>query len=231
VSDLVKVAAIVAVHHGKPFTNTIAIAEGVGIDHASVIKLVRKYKTDFEEFGHLGFEIHVVNRVQGGGTNAEIAELNEDQATYLMTLFRNTPIVRKFKIKLVKAFRKALNELERLRKQCELPEWQQARIRQKAAQQLTNAYVQHAREEQGKATWAHQYINEELLLNELVTGERRSTNRDEWPREACDFALEASKRNAGLALRGLSNKERRKALLPWAEDARHWQQKLLEGPT
>lgn len=226
-ADLVKATAIVVVHHGKPFTDTLMIADGVGMEHASVIKLVRKYKTDFEEFGILGFQIREKRGTQGAQT--EFAELNEDQATYLMTLFKNTEIVRRFKIKLVKAFRKALNELERLRKQCELPEWQQARIRQKAAQQLTNSYVQHAREEQGKTTGAHQYINEELLLNELVTGERRSTNRDEWPREACDFALEASKRNAGLALRGLSNKERRKALLQWAENARPRQQQLLEG--
>lgn len=62
-------------------------------------------------FGPLNFESRVGDRKQGGGKPIEFAELNEDQATYLMTLFRNTEIVRAFKIKLVKAFRKAINSI------------------------------------------------------------------------------------------------------------------------
>jgi hypothetical protein len=65
----------------------------------------------------------MVTRKQGGGIALEYAELNEDQATYLITLFRNSDVVRKFKIQLVKAFRKALNEIDRLRNQTSEPGW------------------------------------------------------------------------------------------------------------
>lgn len=228
--DLVKATSIVAVHHGKPFTNTLAIADGVGIEHKNVISLVRKFQKDFEEFGPFAFQTRKGIALPQGGfaKETEYAELNEDHATYLMTLFRNTEIVRAFKIKLVKAFRKAINELSRLRNQRQDPEWQQARITQKAAQRITNQIVKTVREECGKSTGPHHFINEELLLNELVTGIRQATNRDTWPPEAINFSVVASTKNASLAIRGLSNKERRKALLPWAAQARPFQCQLLE---
>lgn len=234
-ADLVKATAIVVVHHGKPFSNTLAIADGVGLEHQFVIRLVRKYEKDFQEFGKVAFETRNSPEATSDfqsrnsrGRPTEYAELNEDQATYLMTLFRNTEVVRAFKIKLVKAFRKAINELTRLRNQRQDPEWQQARITQKAAQRITNQIVQTVREECGKSTGAHHFINEELLLNELVTGIRQATNRDTWPPEAINFSVVASTKNASLAIRGLSNKERRKALLPWAAQARPFQGQLLE---
>lgn len=62
-----------------------------------MIKLVRKYRADLEEFGPLGFEIYVVNRHQGGGTKGEYATLNEQQSTLagrrdaIPLLFERTP--------------------------------------------------------------------------------------------------------------------------------------------
>lgn len=95
---------LVTLHSGEPVTTTAAIADGTGNPHASVIKLVRRHKEDLEEFGPLGFEIRVANRPQGGGSKAEVAILNEPQATYLLTLMRNNDIVKAFKKALVKAF-------------------------------------------------------------------------------------------------------------------------------
>lgn len=62
---------LVDVHHDQPFTNTLVIAEGVELEHASVIKLVRKFKTDFEEFGPCRFQIDMATRKQGGGKPIE----------------------------------------------------------------------------------------------------------------------------------------------------------------
>lgn len=90
--------------NGCPVTTSLAIAEGVGNPHASVIKLIRQNTSDLEEFGPLGFEIHVVNRPQGGGAKTEYAILNEQQATLLLTYMRNNDVVRAFKKRLVKAF-------------------------------------------------------------------------------------------------------------------------------
>jgi phage regulator Rha-like protein len=90
---------IVIIKDGDAVTTTLAIAEGTFNDHASVIKLVRTYQTDLEEFGLLDFKSEST-----GGRPTEYAFLNEPQSTLLLTYMRNTDIVRAFKKKLVREF-------------------------------------------------------------------------------------------------------------------------------
>jgi len=95
---------LILVKDKTPLTTSLAIAEGTEQQHASVIKLVRKYKTDLKEFGLLGFEIRPRTEGQHGGGDTEYVLLNEPQATLLLTYMSNTPVVRQFKKKLVRAF-------------------------------------------------------------------------------------------------------------------------------
>ncbi len=95
---------IVSLIDGDAVTTTLAIAIGCNVDHASVIKLVRTYQADLEEFGLLGFEIQPRPVGQHGGADTEFAILNEQQSTLIMTYMRNSPIVREFKKTLVKEF-------------------------------------------------------------------------------------------------------------------------------
>ena len=90
---------LVLLHHNEPMTTSLAIAAGTENTHESVIKLVRKYVEDLQEFGAFGFEIQ-----KSGGRPTEVAYLNEPQATLLITYLRNSETVRRFKIALVKAF-------------------------------------------------------------------------------------------------------------------------------
>ena len=62
-----------------PITTSLAIAEGVGNPHASVIKVIRQNIADFEEFGMIGFEIQPKPTGQRGGSDTEYAILNEQQ--------------------------------------------------------------------------------------------------------------------------------------------------------
>jgi len=87
---------------GCPVTTSLAIAEGVGNPHSSVIKLIRQNTSDLEEFGNIGFEIQ--NSTSGAGRPTEYAILNEQQSTLLLTYMRNNNVVREFKKRLVKAF-------------------------------------------------------------------------------------------------------------------------------
>lgn len=91
-------------HNGNLLTTSLAIAEGTDNDHASVIRLVKTYLDDLQEFGLVGFEIRARSVGQHGGGDTEYALLNEPQATLLMTYMRNSEIVRDFKKKLVRAF-------------------------------------------------------------------------------------------------------------------------------
>lgn len=99
---------IVFANGDKPVTTTLAIADGINKPHATIIKLLRNHHEDFEEFGSIRFEIRVGKR---GGNPVTYAILNEQQATLLMAYQRNTPIVRKFKVALVKAFFEITNRL------------------------------------------------------------------------------------------------------------------------
>ena len=46
----IEVIKIVDVEKGVPKTTTLQIALGLGIQHKSIIQLVRSYKSDFDEF-------------------------------------------------------------------------------------------------------------------------------------------------------------------------------------
>jgi len=72
---------LIVVSGGEPRTTTLAIAEGTGVEHASVILLVRTYLNDIAEFGQCRFEIASgAPRPQGGtGRPTEYALLNEPQ--------------------------------------------------------------------------------------------------------------------------------------------------------
>ena len=97
---------LVLLHHNEPMTTSLAIADGVEMAHASVIKLVRKYVDELQNFGPSGFEIQKGAALPHGGNakSTEIAYLNEGQSIFLLTLMRNSEIVVRFKIALVKAF-------------------------------------------------------------------------------------------------------------------------------
>jgi phage regulator Rha-like protein len=111
-------------------TTSLLVANGCdNRSHESTLKLIRKYRSDFEELGFLRFEIQEKRGTQGAST--EYCLLNEDQATLLITYFKNTPTVRRFKLKLVKEFRAALNEIQRLREQRLTFDWQEARANSK----------------------------------------------------------------------------------------------------
>lgn len=99
--------------NGEPTTTSLIIAEGTGAQHASVIRLVRDHQQDFEEFGRVGFEIAPFETA-GGVQTRNIAVLNREQATLLMTYMRNTPIVREFKKNLVRAFGELEQRLEEM---------------------------------------------------------------------------------------------------------------------
>ena len=94
---------IVTIENGSAVTTSMAIADGVGYEHATVIRLVRDNKDDLEDFGGVGFQIQPFETA-GGLQQREIALLNEQQATLLITYMRNNDVVRAFKKQLVKAF-------------------------------------------------------------------------------------------------------------------------------
>ncbi|MCT7637049.1 Rha family transcriptional regulator [Aliarcobacter butzleri] len=97
--------------NGELLVSSITIAENVGYEHNAVIRLIRDNIKDFNEFGMLGFENESfkdsLNRIQ----TREIALLNENHSTLLITYMRNNDLTKRFKINLVKAFSIMKNKL------------------------------------------------------------------------------------------------------------------------
>ena len=102
---------IVFARDGQALTTSEIVASGVGIQHKNLLAVVRKYASDFNEFGRVAFETRSFE-TEGGTQNREVALLNEQQATLLVTYCRNSEVVRKFKIALVKAFYEMREQLQ-----------------------------------------------------------------------------------------------------------------------
>lgn len=92
------------------FTTSEIIAQFAGVQHHTVTRLIQQHEEDFKYFGILRFEIE---EIKGRGQPAKHYELNEQQATLLMTYLKNTPQVRAFKKELVRQFYAMREELNR----------------------------------------------------------------------------------------------------------------------
>lgn len=88
---------------GNPTTTSLVIAGGTENQHKNVLGLIRAHLADFEEFGRVAFQTRPFETA-GGTQHREVAVLNEEHATLLITYLRNTEVVRRFKKSLVRAF-------------------------------------------------------------------------------------------------------------------------------
>lgn len=94
---------LVEVRKDDIFTNSKVIAEGTENQHHAVQQIIRKYEEDISDFGQVAFEMRAVKYDRG--TNKEkVYLLNEEQATFVITLLRNSKVVVKFKKELVRQF-------------------------------------------------------------------------------------------------------------------------------
>jgi phage regulator Rha-like protein len=100
------------------------LAVRLGIEHDNFLQTVQNYETLIEQaFGILLFE---TGKIEGRGRPQKYALLTEDQATFVMTLSRNTPEVVQCKIDLVLAFSKAKDFFaKRQTREAHVPYWYQ----------------------------------------------------------------------------------------------------------
>lgn len=109
------------------FTDSLVISKGCEVTHKATIQLIRKYEKELNIFGPLTFEMRVVIRRQGGGTQPEIALLNEEQAAFIISMSKNTEPVIAFKLRLIIEFFRMKRALANLKTMRVSPEWLEAR--------------------------------------------------------------------------------------------------------
>lgn len=108
--NLAGLAGLVFVHglNEEPYTTDKIIAEHSGNSLHAVKVLIYNHKQDFEDFGILSFEM---TKLPGRGRPQKTYHLNEQQATFLITMLDNTPQVKQFKKSLVREFYAMKQEL------------------------------------------------------------------------------------------------------------------------
>lgn len=94
---------LVEVRRDEVFTNSKIIAEGTDNQHETVVAIIHKYEKDISDFGKMEFS-DLKSGNPKGGRPERIYYLNEEQATFLITLLRNSKLVVAFKKELVKQF-------------------------------------------------------------------------------------------------------------------------------
>lgn len=94
---------LVTLQGNEVFTNSKVIAEGTGNQHHAVQQIIQKYENDISDFGQVAFEMRAV-KYQRGTNQEKVYLLNEEQATFVITLLRNSKEVVKFKKELVRQF-------------------------------------------------------------------------------------------------------------------------------
>lgn len=158
---------LIEVRKDDIFTNSKVIAEGTGNQHKNVKELIVKYQDDIEEFGTLS----VSNVESTGGRPEQIYYLNEEQATFVITLLRNSKVVVKFKKELVRQFYAMRRFL--IEKQSKL--WNDTRLASKENRlketDVIKFLVEYAKE-QGSTHSDKLYLTYTKLANSIVNGKR-----------------------------------------------------------
>lgn len=96
---------------GQLFVDSRLIAPRLAVKHENFYETLLKYQTQIEQaFGIIRFE---TGKIKGRGRPPKFAYLTEDQATFVMTLSRNTPEVVQCKVDLVQSFSRAKELLKR----------------------------------------------------------------------------------------------------------------------
>lgn len=93
--------------NGELLVDSRLIAEEMDINHKSLKDTIRKYQTDFEQFGKVAFETAPSKASDGRGSGETFYYLNEDQSYLLLTYSNNSDKTRELKIKLIKSFKNA----------------------------------------------------------------------------------------------------------------------------
>lgn len=150
------------------FTNSKVIADGTNNQHESVVAIIRKYEKDILDFGNIDF-----SDLKSGkrGQPERVYYLNEEQATFVITLLRNSKIVVKFKKELVRQFYAMRRFI--LEKQSKL--WGETRISNKENRlketDVIKLLVDYAKE-QGSTHSDKLYVTYTKLAKSVIGGNR-----------------------------------------------------------
>lgn len=153
------------------FTDSLIIAKHSGVDHRKVKSLIRKYRSRLQGFGKLSSPCEVEST---GGRKATYYELNEEQATFLITLMKNTEAVVSFKANLVSEFYKMRKFIAEKQTAAWLETRQQGKLTRKAETDVLKQLVEYAKK-QGSGHADMLYMTYSKLANKYAGVDKRDS--------------------------------------------------------
>lgn len=157
---------LVKLQGNEAFTDSMVIANGTGNQHHSVTRIIRNYESDFLEFGEIRF-MDLKSKNPNGGRPEKIYQLNEQQATLLMTYLDNTEIVRNFKKELVRQFYAMRQFIFEKQTKGWIQAREQGKITRKAETEKLSGLLEYARKQGFDHEDRMLYINYTRLANKI----------------------------------------------------------------
>lgn len=161
------ISKLVTIQDDKPVAGTWLIAQGFGRNHKSILQVINKYRTSFENFGHLKSQKF---KSTGGRPVVEYL-LTETQTAFLGTLLRNSDQIVTFKEKLVKEFYRMKDAIVRAKSQHKDVEWIENRNKGKVARlEATDSmqeFIGYATR-QGSKNADRYYCNITKMMNSML---------------------------------------------------------------
>lgn len=168
--------ALVEVRKNDIFTNSKVISQGTGSQHESVSAIIQKYWKDIEDFGRIEFS-DLKSGNHKGGRPERIYYLNEEQATFVITLMRNNKVVVKFKKELVRQFYAMRRFIFERQSQSWIQTREQGKLTRKAETDTLKKLVYYAKEQGYSRKDELLYINYTKLANKIcgISGRDNAT--------------------------------------------------------
>ena len=147
---------LVIVRNNEVFTTSQAIAKGVGHSHETVVRLIRN-SSDLPQLQVLKSE-----SLKTKGRTAEVFYLSEEQATLVVMLMKNSPVVRLFKSTLAKEFFKQRKMIQNLLVKKQNVEWlakrNETKVMRRECTDIIQEFIEYAKD-QGSKSADHYYSN------------------------------------------------------------------------
>ncbi len=143
-------STLVIVKDNDVFTTTLIMSKGFEVEHRVILRLFKKFKSDFESIGVIASFVQKPTTPKGGRPTEEIC-LNEHQAMYMGTLVANNERCRKFKMQLTSQFIKQRSLLMKLLTQKQNAEWLEKRasgkIERRMCTDTIKKFVEYCKEQ------------------------------------------------------------------------------------
>ncbi len=157
---------LVTIKGKEAFTNSLSVANGVGTEHRATQQLINRYEKDLKDFGRVTFEMSPLE-TKGGVQNIKIYYLNEEQATFLISLMKNTKNVVQFKKELVRQFYAMKQFILEKQSSQWIETRYQGKLTRKAETDTIKKLVEYAKE-QGSKNADKLYMTYSKLANRIV---------------------------------------------------------------